>query len=126
MLKNLLSGLTSPTKATVVEANRQSPQKPAVFMEEQEVKKKEDDDTQATNVDAEETKDAQFLLISEDTKEAKEEQKSLDFFDVQLAPTDEEAQRQAHAAQTFIEFLINMDSTQRRNLSFLTHLEKEN
>ena len=39
MLKNLLSGLTSPTKATVVENHRQSPQKPAVFIEE-EVKKK--------------------------------------------------------------------------------------
>ena len=44
---------------------------------------------------------------------------------MQLAATDEEAQKQAQAAQTFIEFLISMDQTQRRALNFLTHLENE-
>lgn len=32
----------------------------------------------------------------------------------------------ANQSQTFIEYLISMDQTQRRALNFLTHLEKEN
>ena len=45
---------------------------------------------------------------------------------LELRPSNEEALRQAHASQTFIEFLITMDQTQRRAMNFLTHLEKEN
>ena len=58
MLKNLLSGLTSPTKATVVENHRQSPQKPVVFKIEEEVMKKEEaDNAEVIAGNAEETKE---------------------------------------------------------------------
>ena len=77
-------------------------------------------------------KDVQHII--EEIKEEKIQSDSLeesktsqpDIFHVQISPTDEEAQHQAQTSQTFIEFLIKMDQTQRRNLNFLTHLEKEN